>query len=144
MAGTIPTQDEVLTYFDKLSNWGRWGKEDELGTLNFLSPAKTKRAVSLVEDGMTVSCARTISWESAPDVSSTPIHYMVESGEGWASGDKVTTRAAQGSTDFFGLVSWLYDHAYRQPRPLFLGGQDVQRQARPSYIDEHGGDGRIR
>ena len=51
MAGTIPTQDEVLSYFDKLSNWGRWGDEDELGTLNFLSPAKTKRAVSLVEDG---------------------------------------------------------------------------------------------
>ncbi|MCH9009199.1 MAG: cyclase family protein [Chloroflexi bacterium] len=104
MAGTIPTQDEVLSYFDKLSNWGRWGEEDELGTLNFLSPAKTKRAVSLVEDGMTISCARTISWESAPDVSSTPIHYMVESGEGWASGEKVTNRAAQGSTDFFGLV----------------------------------------
>jgi kynurenine formamidase len=29
---------------------------------------------------------------------------MVESGEGWASGDKVTTRKNQASSDFFGMV----------------------------------------
>ena len=28
----LPTQDEVLAYFDSLSNWGRWGGDDELGT----------------------------------------------------------------------------------------------------------------
>jgi hypothetical protein len=30
----MPTQDDVLGYFDTLSNWGRWGDDDELGTLN--------------------------------------------------------------------------------------------------------------
>jgi kynurenine formamidase len=104
MPADIPSEEEVLTYFDKLSNWGRWGEEDELGTLNFLSEEKTKRAVGLVQEGKTISLARTISWEAAPDVSSMPIHYMVESGEGWASGDKVSARANQASTDFFGLV----------------------------------------
>jgi kynurenine formamidase len=104
MAGTIPTEEEVLGYFDSLSNWGRWGDDDQLGTLNFLTPEKTMRAISLVQEGTTVSCARTITWDAAPDVSSQPVHYMVESGEGWASGDKVTSRAAQGSTDYFGLV----------------------------------------
>ena len=36
--GTPPTQDEVLGYFDSLSNWGRWGDDDLLGTLNLITP----------------------------------------------------------------------------------------------------------
>ncbi|MCH8826181.1 MAG: cyclase family protein [Chloroflexi bacterium] len=104
MPATIPTEEEVLAYFEKLSNWGRWGEDDQLGTLNFLSDENTRKAVSLVREGRTISCARTISWEPAPDVSSTPIHYMVESGEGWASGDKISARPNQAATDFFGLV----------------------------------------
>ena len=104
MPATIPTEEEVLAYFEELSNWGRWGEDDQLGTLNFLSDENTRKAVSLVREGRTISCARTISWEPAPDVSSTPIHYMVESGEGWASGDKISARPNQAATDFFGLV----------------------------------------
>jgi kynurenine formamidase len=104
MAGKIPSEQEVLGYFDSLSNWGRWGEEDQLGTLNFVTPEKTKRAVSLVQEGTRISCSRTVTWDAAPDVSSQPMHYMVESGEGWASGDKVTSRTAQGATDYFGLV----------------------------------------
>ena len=53
----MPTQNEVLGYFDTLSNWGRWGDEDEMGTLNFVTPDVTRRAISLVRDGSTVSCA---------------------------------------------------------------------------------------
>ena len=104
MTTKIPTEDEVLGYFESLSNWGRWGEEDQLGTLNFLTPERTLRATSLVQEGVTVSCARTISFDPAPDVAMTPLHFMVESGEGWATGDKVTSRVAQASTDFFGLV----------------------------------------
>ena len=33
-----PTQSEVLGYFDSLSNWGRWGPDDQLGALNLLAP----------------------------------------------------------------------------------------------------------
>lgn len=33
----MPTQDDVLGYFDTLSNWGRWGADDELGTLNHVT-----------------------------------------------------------------------------------------------------------
>ena len=104
MAGKIPTQEEVLDYFESLSNWGRWGDDDQLGTLNFLTPDKTLRAASLVREGVTISCARTISFEMAPDVTFPPVHFMVESGEGWATGDKLTNRIAQGSTDYFGMV----------------------------------------
>ncbi|MDP6403193.1 MAG: cyclase family protein [SAR202 cluster bacterium] len=104
MADQVPTEDEVLGYFESLSNWGRWGEDDQLGTLNFLGPEKTRRAVSLVSEGETVSCARTVSFEPAADSSPPPVHYMVESGEGWASGDKVSSRSNQAATDYFGMV----------------------------------------
>ena len=83
MAGKIPTEREVLGYFRSLSNWGRWGVEDQKGTLNLITPEKTRRAISLVTEGATVSCARTILFEPSPDVQFSPLHFMVESGDGW-------------------------------------------------------------
>ena len=104
MAANIPTEREVLGYFQSLSNWGRWGPEDQRGTLNFLTPEKTKRALSLVTEGVTISCARTITFESTADAPIPPVHFMVESGDGWATGDKTTNRGVQGACDYFGMV----------------------------------------
>ena len=36
----------------ELSNWGRWGKDDELGTLNLITPAKRRAALALVKEGV--------------------------------------------------------------------------------------------
>ena len=108
MAGKIPTEAEVLGYFKSLSNWGRWGDDDQLGTLNHVSPEKTVQATRLVQEGVAISCAQTIRYEPAPDVPFPPLHYMVESGEGWASGDKVSSMTTAGSMEFFGLIF----HAY--------------------------------
>jgi kynurenine formamidase len=41
----------------ELSNWGRWGKDDEIGTLNLITPAKRKQAAALVREGVSVSLA---------------------------------------------------------------------------------------
>ena len=49
----------MLAYFDQLSNWGRWGDADELGTLNFITPEARRRAAASVRHGVSVSCA----WE---------------------------------------------------------------------------------
>jgi kynurenine formamidase len=100
----LPTEETVLEDFRTLRNWGRWGVEDQLGTLNFLTPEKTRRAVGLVREGVTISCARTIRYDAGPDSPAPPIHYMVESGEGWASGEKVSNRRNQVSVDFFGMI----------------------------------------
>ena len=40
MARSIPTEEDVLGWMTALSNWGRWGPEDELGTLNLITPEK--------------------------------------------------------------------------------------------------------
>jgi hypothetical protein len=39
----------------ELSNWGRWGKDDERGLLNLITPEKTKQALTLVKEGKTVT-----------------------------------------------------------------------------------------
>ena len=39
----------------ELSNWGRWGAADEIGTLNLITPAKRREAARLVRDGVSVS-----------------------------------------------------------------------------------------
>src|SRR5688572_33487392 len=41
----------------ELSNWGRWGKDDQIGTLNLITPAKRRQAAALVRDGVSVSLA---------------------------------------------------------------------------------------
>ncbi|HLF77312.1 MAG TPA: cyclase family protein [Dehalococcoidia bacterium] len=104
MTANIPNEEEVLGYFDKLSNWGRWGADDELGTPNLITPEKTKRALATVQEGVSVSLARDITWEGAADVPSPPVHFMLESGEGWASGEKVSARANAAAIDYIGMV----------------------------------------
>ncbi|GGK91617.1 cyclase [Sphaerisporangium melleum] len=57
----MPTQDDVLGYFETLSNWGRWGDDDELGTLNHITDDVRLAAARAVRHGRSVSCA----WEVA-------------------------------------------------------------------------------
>jgi hypothetical protein len=46
---------QVDRWMTELSNWGRWGKDDQLGALNFITPAKKREAMALAKDGIVVS-----------------------------------------------------------------------------------------
>ena len=48
-------EQEFDQLFEEISNWGRWGSEDELGTLNTITDKKRKQAARLVKEGKTVS-----------------------------------------------------------------------------------------
>jgi kynurenine formamidase len=48
---------EVKSLFDKLSNWGRWGSEDERGALNFITAQKRLEAGGLMQTGQAISLA---------------------------------------------------------------------------------------
>lgn len=48
---------EYDVMFHEFSNWGRWGADDERGTLNLITPAKVREAVALVRSEVTVSLA---------------------------------------------------------------------------------------
>jgi kynurenine formamidase len=49
------TKDDVDRWMKDLSNWGKWGKEDQAGTINLITPAKRKAAAALVREGVSVS-----------------------------------------------------------------------------------------
>jgi kynurenine formamidase len=63
----LVTAAEYLRWQTELSNWGRWGKDDELGTLNLITPAKRKQAAALVKEGFSVSLARDASKDKEID-----------------------------------------------------------------------------
>ena len=43
--------DEWREVAEKVRNWGRWGDDDELGTLNYITAEKVRQAASLVKQG---------------------------------------------------------------------------------------------
>src|SRR5205085_2523508 len=45
---TIPSDDEYLSWRERFCNWGRWGADDENGTLNFITDAVRVSASGLV------------------------------------------------------------------------------------------------
>jgi kynurenine formamidase len=64
---TTVTKDQVNRWMTELSNWGRWGKTDQIGTLNLITADKRRQALTLVRDGLSVSLAHTIDKEKAAD-----------------------------------------------------------------------------
>lgn len=60
-AGSEQNLDVTKVEFDRwmteISNWGRWGENDQLGTLNLVTPEKRRAAASLVRKGISVSLA---------------------------------------------------------------------------------------
>ena len=53
--------------FHKVKNWGRWGKDDQLGAANLITEAKRKQAIALAKTGIVVGLAHPPLKEAAPD-----------------------------------------------------------------------------
>ena len=51
---------EFDSLFEKLKNWGRWGDDDELGTLNFINDKDVAAAVAYVQPSRMESFSRTV------------------------------------------------------------------------------------
>ena len=65
------TQSDIERLMDELSNWGRWGSDDQLGAANLITPAKRLEAIALATDGITVSLAHRLLDEEAAIPSAT-------------------------------------------------------------------------
>jgi kynurenine formamidase len=78
--------DDVRALHRSLSNWGRWGEADQLGTLHWITPAKRVAAAGLVRSGRSIGCARPLPTEPAPDNERAVVHLMVgTAGEGYGA-----------------------------------------------------------
>jgi kynurenine formamidase len=68
----------------KLSNWGRWGKDDQIGTLNFVRPKDIVNAAKLVKKGKAFSLGIPLD-QNGPQTGLfggrfNPIHQMLATG----------------------------------------------------------------
>jgi kynurenine formamidase len=98
--GLIHTAADVDKMLQSLSNWGRWGKHDQLGALNLITPQKRKQAAALVQEGLPVSLARNAICSRL--FSSPPFeHRMIETGH---------SPAAESSADVYSIQY----HGYTQ------------------------------
>ena len=83
---------QIEQWKKELSNWGRWGANDERGALNLITPAKRKQAAGLVKEGFSVSMASDADTEKSIDNPNPYDHRMLALGtdyigvamHGWA------------------------------------------------------------
>jgi kynurenine formamidase len=78
--GAAVTKADIDRWRKEISNWGRWGADDQLGAVNLITPAKRIAAARLVKAGIAVSLAHDESTEPAPDNNHPLIHKMLTTG----------------------------------------------------------------
>jgi kynurenine formamidase len=69
---------EFERIFAAVRNWGRWGPDDQLGTLNYLTPDRVVAAAALVRSGRHVSMAIPINTVAGPDNPNPAIHHVIQ------------------------------------------------------------------
>jgi kynurenine formamidase len=107
----------------RCSNWGRWGAEDVLGTLNFLDAAKRRQGAGLVRRGVSFSLAQSFDGDGPQKGwrrRTNPVHTMLDTGvdaergtqgfpHGLGGADDVIFMPLQASTQWDGL-GHIFDH----------------------------------
>lgn len=124
------SEDEVLGLFERTSNWGKWPDSSELGTLNYIDPARRVAAAQLVASGRTVSLSfdldtRASAWNHDPVVH----RVLLESvGQPAAALDTIEiTPHGQGVTHLDAVGHFFFDgHAFDgHPTEEILGKQGL-------------------
>jgi kynurenine formamidase len=70
------TKADVDRWMTEISNWNRWGKDDQMGSVNLITPAKRKQAAALVAEGVPVSLAHNTDTKKAAD-NGNPFHLKM-------------------------------------------------------------------
>jgi kynurenine formamidase len=74
------TTGQIAALLEKIGNWGRWGKDDQRGALNFISSEKRTAAARLVQSGETVSLSVPLATRPSRDNPRPVTHLMIRSG----------------------------------------------------------------
>jgi kynurenine formamidase len=124
----------VREWGDRYSNWGRWGSDDERGTLNFITPGRVLGACSIPRTGRVISCALPFDQhgpQSGLGGRHNPIHTMIQDGGdalagaqdglpgGFRYADDTITMPLQCGTQWDALSHVFYDG-------LMYNGRDIR------------------
>ena len=111
-AFTKADYDRMVT---ELSNWNRWGKDDQRGTVNLITPATRKRAAGVVREGFPVSLSHDVLKEAAADNRQPFEHQMLSTG---------VSPTSQVGLDRFAVSYHVYAHTHLDALGhLFLNGK---------------------
>jgi kynurenine formamidase len=95
-AHPLVTQAEYDRWQTEIANWGRWGKDDEMGALNLITAAKRKAAAALVEDGITVSLASDAATTKEVDVPC-PVEWAMTAATAASASDRIAYPCIHGA-----------------------------------------------
>jgi kynurenine formamidase len=116
-------ESEIAARAVAFRNWGRWGADDALGTLNFIDDDHRAAAAALVREGRVVSLSQSFDthgpqkgWRRRTN----PVHTMTDTGveaqylgqgfpHGFGGADDVIAMPLQCSTQWDGL-GHIFDH----------------------------------
>ena len=111
--------DRVRAVAKRVSNWGRWGKADERGTLNLITPEVVKRAAACVRTGRVFSLGLAFGADGPQSGTVVgrfnPQHYMTAIGApfgapgGFHYSDDVICMPLQCATQWDSLAHVHYD-----------------------------------
>ena len=68
--------DETVAILRDRRNWGRWGDDDERGTVNLITEEKRRQAAGLVRTGRSVSLSRVFPVDPSPVNPRPALHFM--------------------------------------------------------------------
>ena len=124
MKTTTPTAEQAIAAAAaRYRNWGRWGPNDRLGTVNFIDEAKRRQAAGLVRRGVSISLSQSFDTDGPQKGwrrRTNPVHTMTDTGTDAAAGkqgfphgiggaDDVIAMPLQCSTQWDGL-GHIFDH----------------------------------
>jgi kynurenine formamidase len=124
METITPTAEQAIAAAAaRYRNWGRWGPDDRLGTVNFIDEAKRRQAAGLVRRGVSVSLSQSFDTDGPQKGwrrRTNPVHTMTDTGTDAAAGkqgfphgiggaDDVIAMPLQCSTQWDGL-GHIFDH----------------------------------
>ncbi len=124
METMTPTAEQAIAAAAaRYRNWGRWGPDDRLGTVNFIDEAKRRQAAGLVRRGVSISLSQSFDTDGPQKGwrrRTNPVHTMTDTGTDAAAGkqgfphgiggaDDVIAMPLQCSTQWDGL-GHIFDH----------------------------------
>jgi kynurenine formamidase len=117
------TEAIIIAAAEKYRNWGKWGAEDQLGTLNYITPAKIAEASQLAREGKVFSLALPLDQHGPQNGSLgrfNPVHAMLADGGDWAAGARPFANGIGGADDLISMplqcathwdaLSHIFDH----------------------------------
>ncbi|MGB3257982.1 MAG: cyclase family protein [Ornithinimicrobium sp.] len=159
-----PSIETVRQLSSTYSNWGRWGAEDDRGTLNHLTPDRVATAARSIRSGKRISMAIPMD-ASGPQSSGgfggrfNPIHLMFRDGGDISMGtvvdefyggndrhlrgtDDLIIMALQSSTQWDALAHIYFDgHMYNGLTPDNVTSKGAKRGAIATATDQMAGRG---